>query len=452
MGRDHAVVLGAGIAGLLAARVLAGAYGRVTVADRDPLPDAAGTRRGVPQGRHAHNLLPSGSAAIGELFPGLLDELEAGGAPVVRDFAELRFAPAGRPLRLTGPVDGPFLYMPSRPYLEGRLRARVRALPGVTVADRCEAVGLAATPARDRVTGVRLVRAGTAEVLDADLVVDATGRGGRAAAWLAELGCARPPEERLPVDVGYATRHLRLRPGDLAGQKFVAFGAAPDRPAGFVLFAQEGGQWVLTIFGYGAHHPPTDADGGLAFLARVAPPDVLAAVRAAEPLDGVVTHRFPTDVRRRWDRVRQLPAGLAAIGDAVCSSNPSYALGMSAAALQALALRDSLARGDRDPARRFLRAAARPADRAWQLATGADLALPHVEAPRPLPARLVGAYVERVLAAGGRDPVVAQRFVRVAALQDPLPRLLRPGTAARVLLGARGSAAAAGAPAVPVGR
>ncbi|HZB51372.1 MAG TPA: 2-polyprenyl-6-methoxyphenol hydroxylase-like oxidoreductase, partial [Mycobacteriales bacterium] len=348
--------------------------------------------------------------------------------------------------------DGPFLYIPSRPYLEGRLRARVRALPGVTVADRCEAVGLAATPARDRVTGVRLVRAGTAEVLDADLVVDATGRGGRAAAWLAELGCARPPEERLPVDVGYATRHLRLRPGDLAGQKFVAFGAAPDRPAGFVLFAQEGGQWVLTIFGYGAHHPPADADGGLAFLARVAPPDVLAAVRAAEPLDGVVTHRFPTDVRRRWDRVRQLPAGLAAIGDAVCSSNPSYALGMSAAALQALALRDSLARGDRDPARRFLRAAARPADRAWQLATGADLALPHVEAPRPLPARLVGAYVERVLAAGGRDPVVAERFLRVAALQDPLPRLLRPGTAARVLLGARGSAAAAGAPAVPVGR
>ena len=283
-------------------------------------------------------------------------------------------------------------------------------------------------------------------------MVDATGRGGRTAAWLAELGGERPPEERLPVDVLYATRHLRLRPGDLAGQKFVAFGAGPDRPAGFVLFAQEGGRWVLTLFGYGAHHPPADPDGGLAFLGRVAPPDVLAAVRAAEPLDGVVTHRFPADVRRRWDRLRQPPAGLLAVGDAVCSSNPAYALGMSVAALHAAALRDTLARGDRDLARRFFRAAARPTGQAWQLASGADLALPEVEAPRPLSARLVGSYVRRVLAAGGRDPVVAERFLRVAALQDPFPRLLRPGTAARVLLGGRGPAAAAGAPAVPVAR
>ena len=113
MGRDHAVVLGAGIAGLLAARVLAEAYGRVTVTDRDPLPDTAETRRGVPQGRHAHNLLPSGAAAIGELVPGLLEELAAGGAPVIEDFAELRFAPAGRPLRLVGPVTGPRLSTPA---------------------------------------------------------------------------------------------------------------------------------------------------------------------------------------------------------------------------------------------------------------------------------------------------------------------------------------------------
>ena len=35
---DHVVVLGAGMAGLLAARVLADAYQRVTVVERDPLP------------------------------------------------------------------------------------------------------------------------------------------------------------------------------------------------------------------------------------------------------------------------------------------------------------------------------------------------------------------------------------------------------------------------------
>ena len=95
---NHAVVLGAGMAGLLAARVLSDRYGRVTVLERDPLPGTAGNRRGVPQGRHAHLLVPSGTEILDELFPGILDELAAGGVPVVRDLAEFRFAPAGRPL------------------------------------------------------------------------------------------------------------------------------------------------------------------------------------------------------------------------------------------------------------------------------------------------------------------------------------------------------------------
>jgi len=450
---DHAVVLGAGVAGLLAARVLTETYERVTVLDRDLLPDTAEPRRGVPQGRHAHNLLPSGAAVIGELFPGLLDELEAGGTPVVRDLAEIRFCPGGHLLRLQGRFAGPPLYQPSRPHLEGRLRARVRELPGVRVLDRCEVTGLAATPRRDRVTGVRTARGG-GEILGADLVVDATGRGGRTPAWLAELGWAGPPEERLAVDVLYATRHLRLPP-DAPALKVVGFGARPDRPTGFVLFAQEGDRWVLTAFGYGAHHPPTDPEGMLAFVGTVAPPDVFAAIRAAEPLDDVVTHRFPANIRRRYDRMRQFPAGLLVVGDAVCSSNPAYALGMSVAALQAGALRDTLARGDRNLARRFFRAAAVPTGRAWQAAVGADLRLPSVPEPRPLPARLVGAYVERALTAAEHDPVVAERFLRVAALLDPFPRLLRPPTVVRVLRGARVPAAAAtapGAPVVPVGR
>jgi 2-polyprenyl-6-methoxyphenol hydroxylase-like FAD-dependent oxidoreductase len=437
---DHAVVLGAGIAGLLATRVVAEAYERVTVVERDPLRETVGTRRGVPQGRHAHNLLPSGAQVIGGLFPGLLDDLEAGGTPVVRDFREIRFCPAGHVLRLEGRPAEPFIYQPSRPYLEGQLRGRVRALPAVEIVDRCEAVGLATTATRDRVTGVRIQRgvAGAAEeVLDADLVVDATGRGGRTPAWLAALGCERPPEERLAINVMYASRHLRLRPGALGGEKFIAIGARPDRPTGFVLFAQEEDRWILTAIGYGAHHPPADPEGFLAFVETVAPPDVFAAIRAAESLDDIVTHRFPADVRRRYDRLRHFPAGLLVFGDAICSSNPSYALGMSVAAQQAVALRDSLASGDHNLAGRFFRAAAKPTTRAWRLAVGSDLALPQVQAPRPLPVRIIGGYVDRVLTAAERDPTVAERFVRVAALQQPFRRLFGPATALRVLLGTR---------------
>ena len=120
-----------------------------------------------------------------------------------------------------------------------------------------------------------------------------------------------------------------------------------------MLFAQEEDRWILTAIGYGAHHPPSDPEGFLAFVETVAPRDVFAAILDAEPLDDIVTYRFPSDVRRRYDRLSHFPAGLLVFGDAISSSNPSYALGMSVAALQAVALRDSLATGDHNLAARF---------------------------------------------------------------------------------------------------
>jgi 2-polyprenyl-6-methoxyphenol hydroxylase-like FAD-dependent oxidoreductase len=434
---DHVVVLGAGLAGLLAARVLADAYDRVTVVERDPLPETAAHRKGVPQGRHAHLLLPRGTQILDELFPGLLDDLVAGGAPVIRDLGEIRFSPGGHRLRLQGHPPWATTCQASRPYLEVQVRARVLALPTVEVVDRCEVVGLVVTAARDRVTGVRILRGanGVEETLRANLVLDATGRGGRAAAWLATIGYDLPPQEQLPVHVKYATRHLRLRPDALSDQKFVAIGAQPDRPTGLVLIAEEQDRWVLTLIGYDRHHPPADPEAYLAFVQTVAPPDVFAAIRDAEPLDDIVTHRFPANLRRRYEQLRRFPAGLLVFGDALCSTNPSYALGMSVAALQAVALRDSLACDDSDLARRFFRAAAKPIDMAWQLTVGSDLALPHVQGPRPMPARVINAYLNRVLTAAERDRVVAEQFLRVAALQDPVTRLFRLPTALRVLLG-----------------
>ncbi|MBO0874939.1 MAG: FAD-dependent monooxygenase [Pseudonocardia sp.] len=436
----HAVVLGASMSGLLTARVLADFYDTVTLVERDLLPVGYVNRRGVPQGRHVHALLAGGADIMEELFPGLLDELEHDGTPVFdADLAHTYLSFLGHLLCRTGRSAYPRrTYVPSRPFLEGHVRRRLRALANVTVLDGHDIAGVTTTAAQDRVTGARVAdrRSGDEKTVTADLVVDATGRGSRTPAWLERLGYGRPAEEQVVVKVAYVSQLLRIPAGTMK-EKAYLLGACPGRPTGMALFGCENDTWMFTVAAVAGVAPPDDPADMVACAEGFLPAQAVAALRDAEPLEDVARHGFPANRWHRYDKMRRFPAGLLVIGDAVCRFNPTYGQGMSVAALEAKALRDCLRQGKDDLARRFFKAATKPISVAWQLAVGGDLALPEIEGPRQLPVRLRNAYVDRLLAAAEADECLADMFMRVAAFLDPPSALLRPSIVCRVIVGNR---------------
>lgn len=430
----HALVLGAGMAGLLAARVLADRYAKVTVVDRDAVRDADGWRRGVSQGRHLHGLQPRGQQVIEELFPGLTAEIVAAGGQTGDVAANVRVHLAGRQVRK--PDSGLVMLSVSRPFLERHVRERVLALSGVELVERCDVVRLLATADHRRVTGVRLVVAGAEADVMADLVVDATGRGSRTPVWLEEWGYGRVEEEKVAIGLGYATRLYRLGSGLAEDELAINTIASPEVPRGGICTRIEGDRAIVTAYGILGDHPPTDPDGFTAFLESLAVPDLAKALADAEPLTDPVPYRYPAGQRRRYERMREFPAGLLPIGDAVCSFNPSYAQGMTVAALSALVLREHL-RPEPD-ARAYLRdLAADVVDHSWEMMVFSDLAHPAVPGRRGLKLRLTNAYTRQAQLAATVDDRVAATFMRVGGLVDPPTKLLHPDMIIRVLRGAR---------------
>jgi 2-polyprenyl-6-methoxyphenol hydroxylase-like FAD-dependent oxidoreductase len=435
---DHAVVLGASMGGLAAARVLADAYKRVTVVDRDTLPVPGVQRRGVPQGRHAHGLLARGREALEELLPGLTDELVARGALYGDVQLQGRWYNEG--VRLRQAPSGLNSLAVSRPLLEGQVRRRLAAFSNVSIVNGCDVAGLVATADGRRVSGVRTIGrtiGGGAETLTADLVVDATGRGSRSPVWLEALGYRRPEREQVHIHGSYATAMYRRRQEHLDGDRLVIAAATRATRRGAAMLAQEGDRWIVTLFGYLGERPPTDPDGFVAWAASLSTPDVHGVIAQAELLQAPVPARFPGSVRHRYERLDDFPEGYVVTGDAVCSFNPVFGQGMTVAALEALALRNCLRDGAGQLGQRFFRAAAKLVDIPWGIAVGSDLRFPEVDGPRTPKVRMVNAYLARLHIAAGSDPVLGRAFLRVVNLIDPPEHLMSPELAFRVMRGTR---------------
>jgi 2-polyprenyl-6-methoxyphenol hydroxylase-like FAD-dependent oxidoreductase len=424
------VVIGAGMAGLAAARVLSDRCETVTVLDRDTLPGENVPRRGVPQGNHGHILLVSGLRTLATLFPGLEEDLVAAGG--TRFDTGLGLCTYRWDRRWPRTSTGLDLVSMTRPQLELTVRERVTKLPGVTIRDRVAVAGLAG--GNGRVSGVVL---DTGETVDADLVVDCSGRGSRSDRWLTELGFPVPDQVEIKVGVAYVTRMYRRRPGQLPGWEAVfTLPAAPrERMLGVVL-PVEGDRWLLGIGGWHVDTPPATAEAFEAAVRSLPDPAASEVMDRAEPLTDPVLHRFPSNRRRQFDGLDRHPAGFVALGDTICSFNPIYGQGMTCAAKEAVALGTVLDRHPRPDAvmaRDFYRTAAEIIATPWQFAVGGDFTYPQTTGPRPRGIAVRNWYARRIGQASQLDLDIYSTFLSVQQLVTPPSVLMRPRFAARVL-------------------
>jgi 2-polyprenyl-6-methoxyphenol hydroxylase-like FAD-dependent oxidoreductase len=384
--KGHAVVIGAGTAGLLAARVLSETYDWVTVFDRD----AVAAEAGEPHGPHAHAVLPRCRDVLDELFPGFTATLAEHGVDTFDPLGDCRWHLDGRPVRRR--ASGLRALPVSRSFLRAELYELIRARPGIGIIDNCAVTDLVADGTRVR--GVRVLPAGgSGEAVSADLVVDASGAGSVVPAWLAAHEYPAPPTERLGPSVAFASRRYRLVPDALDGDIAAICGPTSTESHCGVLIREEDGWWRLSL-GDCAGSPPPDSDNGswLRFAETLATLDIRAALSGGEPAGEPTVSRPRATVRHRYDLLSEFPDGLLVLGSAVARFDPLHAQSITVAALHALELRRCLADGV--PAalfRPFFAAAHRIADLGWPSSAGSRLRWLGLRADRGLTAdRIAG--------------------------------------------------------------
>ncbi|MFE7982226.1 FAD-dependent monooxygenase [Streptomyces cellulosae] len=437
----RAVVIGAGLSGMLAAAVLSAAGAdEVVVVDRDELPDGPAHRRGLPQGRHAHLLMAGGLRAMEELLEGaeLRKRLLAAGAhEIPLNSGMVALTPEGwlRRWRRTGPS----MLTCTRALLDWVVREAVLERAPVRVR-KGAVVGLTGTA--DQVRGVRLAEPGGDVDLDADLVVDASGRGTRVVSWLDGLGVTGVRERAVDSGLVNATRLYRVPEG---AEDFPLTIVQPNpylsRPArSAMVMPVEGGRWLVSCGGSRGGEPPSDPEGFLRYTLALPDPIVGRLISGAEPLGDVHLSRSTSNVRRYLEKLPRWPERFVVLGDALATFNPAYGHGMSVAAFGARVLSRELTRGGMTTpglARRVVRGAARAAEPAWTMAVSQDVLYPDVRGGgRPSPAdRLVTAYTRRMMRAATGSFTAASVIWDVTSLLTPPTRMFRPTAAVAALAG-----------------
>jgi 2-polyprenyl-6-methoxyphenol hydroxylase-like FAD-dependent oxidoreductase len=404
--------------------------------ERDHFPDGVEHRRGLPQAHHLHALLARGLVIIEELFPGIRNELVNSGAEVIESGVDLSWlTPAGWGKRYHSGVE---VLSFSRPFLDRHLRRRLAKLENLEIIAGCEVTSLSTTSDQRNVGGVSVKQQDalsgteTERFLEADLVVDASGRQSHAPSWLSALGYETPRETIVNAFLGYSTRIYERPKQNDPGWKCIFLQAAPpERTRAGILFPIEDDRWILTLCGGDRDYPPVEDRQFIEFADSLPSSMISEAIRDAKPLTPIRSFRNMQNRMRHYEEMAHLPGGFVLLGDSVCAFNPVYGQGMTIAAMGAIELGRTLSTWKRalDPTfvKTFQKRLAKLNTLPWSLATGEDCRYRGTEgATLNWKARMMHVYVDQVIALTTRDASVRDVWIRVFQMLNPPKSLFRP--------------------------
>ena len=414
-------------------------FDRVEIIERDDLAASARSRSGTPQDRHPHGLLAGGLRALDQIFPGFKSDLAAAGAVPVSSAREVQFE---RPDVGVLPKRefGISLLCATRPLIELVLRRYAKALANITLRPASRVIGIVPAAGGAGASGVQFVNgSGRFETLDADLVVDASGRGAPTLTLLDALCWDRPEMTEIGVDITYSTAAVEIPPTATTEWKLVL--TQPDPPhlaLHAVLVPTEDGHWIIAIADHSTTAWIETWDAFLEASRSLITPTVYNSLRDAEPPDGIRHYRFPASTWKHFERLPRLPRGVLPVADALCRFNPIHGQGMSSAAQQARLLQDVLYRAaaELDPIAAvqagFMAEVASVLETPWTMSTSADLAFPQTRGERPDNFAETRQFEAALFRAAVADPVVHRAMLEVAQLLQPQSLLQEPNIMRRI--------------------
>jgi 2-polyprenyl-6-methoxyphenol hydroxylase-like FAD-dependent oxidoreductase len=435
----QAVVIGAGMGGLAAAKAVAPHFEKVIVFDRDALPDAPAPRPGTPQARHTHGLLAGGCRALQRLFPGLELDLVEAGAVRARVSRDARYeVPGFDPLPQRDLGFDQFGL--SRPALERVCRRRVEREPNIEFRPRSRVTEVIASRDSRGVAGVRFEDTrGTPGSLAADLVVDASGRASPTLRFLEAIGSATPPTIVIGMDQAYATAVFEKPEDAPTNWLFVVHAPIPADSSRFgIIVPMERRRWSVSLSVNHGEAPPEDIDGFLAFAKSFRMPTIYDAIRNANRVGDIARYGMSCSVRRAFDRLDRFPRGLVPLGDSVCRTTPMNGQGMSVAAQESCVLSSLLESRRRsvDPlaglSEAFFREIQPLLEAPWTTAM-ADLVYPQTRGERPPDFEKRLQYTRALTRLAAEDPETHRIVFEVRSLLRSQSALREPELASRVM-------------------